>query len=407
MSKSRLFAQQAKLRTDQAISRVYRSLNAALTGSPAFGEVLDAVRRRSGFLRFPVIVGQRVLQIEALRNLATFVGGFARPVQTWSGSNESFHCVLASLAQHLFLRYEVPKFLNSVWLGDDRAYERAKRRWYIQHGNGRRFRDLALPMVMTRRMESLFLASPDHLTVEQAMRRAELRALGASSPLIDSVLATRLGRDLSHGSFWRTVVAFFVRVSEDLDLAQVGPIVDFLQAVRHERVEVLTQTGAVFLEPPRPGFSLKGRTLRSILRLVERWHDSLGLTTVGHLRWERSRYRPMVFQDRAPDAETPPIRWELVELTNGNELRREGTVLRHCVASYASWCCRGKSRIWSLRRRNLRGKVRSVLTIEVDLGANTIVQARGFWNRPATGKPLWLLQEWARRERLRMPDGVG
>ena len=407
MSKSTLFARHARRRTDQAVSRAYQSFARAPERAGAFAALMDAVRRRSGFLRSPEIAGRRVLQVDALRNLATFVGDFARPVRDWPGSAGSFHRVLASLARHLFVRYEVPAFLASVWLGDDGAFARAKRRWYIAHGNGRRFRDLDLPMSMTRRMESLFLASPDHLTVEQAMRRAELTALGASPALADAVLATRLGRDLRNGAFWRTVIAFFVKVDADLDPATVGPIVDFLQAVRHERVEVLTETGPAVLPPPRPDFSMKGRTLPSLLRRVERWHESLGGADVGHYRWARSRYRPMVYEDRAPDPDTPPVRWELVELTSGDQLRREGTVLRHCVASYAGLCARGRSRIWSLRRRNARGDLRTVLTIEIDPAANAVVQARGLRNRPASGRLLSMLREWAHRENLRMSMGTG
>jgi hypothetical protein len=46
--------------------------------------------------------------------------------------------------------------------------------------------------------------------------------------------------------------------------------------------------------------------------------------------------------------------------------------------------------------------VRHALTIEVDLSRRAIVQARGWGNRAAAGKPLRLLQDWSARERLRL-----
>jgi hypothetical protein len=46
--------------------------------------------------------------------------------------------------------------------------------------------------------------------------------------------------------------------------------------------------------------------------------------------------------------------------------------------------------------------VRSVITIEVDPWRATVVQARGHRNRPATGRPMQLLEAWARRENLRL-----
>ena len=93
--------------------------------------------------------------------------------------------------------------------------------------------------------------------------------------------------------------------------------------------------------------------------------------------------------------------WQLLELTNGAQLRTEGAALHHCVASYADRCWRGTSRIWSLRVR--RGdNVRHVMTIEVDVKRRAVVQARGWRNRAASGKALRLLQDWALRERLRL-----
>ena len=95
----------------------------------------------------------------------------------------------------------------------------------------------------------------------------------------------------------------------------VGPIVDFLDAVRHERVAIERADGIVVQEPPQPSFSLKGRTLRSLWRLMEAWHRGLGLVR-GDLSWDRSRLRPMALEVPRQDAAAPPLLWELTELTN-------------------------------------------------------------------------------------------
>ena len=108
----------------------------------------------------------------------------------------------------------------------------------------------------------------------------------------------------------------------------------------------------------------------------------------------------MLIEEPSQDASAPPIVWQLMELTTGAQLRTEGTALHHCVASYADRCWRGVSRIWSLRIR--REKVRHVLTIEVDMKRRAVIQARGWGNRAASGKPLRLLRDWSARERLRL-----
>jgi hypothetical protein len=130
------------------------------------------------------------------------------------------------------------------------------------------------------------------------------------------------------------------------------------------------------------------------------WHRSPGLGGDG-LTWEASRLRPLRREEPARDGESPPILWELTELTTAAQLRAEGAALQHCVGSYADPCWRGRSRIWSLRARRA-DRLRHVLTIEIDPARRAVVQARGWRNRRASGAPLRLLQEWSARERLQV-----
>jgi hypothetical protein len=402
MSKAVLFRRHGKKRTDQAVSQVYEDRSQDPRTLARFAELLRLGRERSSLLTRPTVQGGRVLEIEALRNLASFDAAYIIPAHAWLGLRGSLICVVASLANHLFSRYPAPKFLASVWFGNDSQYSVEKRRWFAAHAAGARFRSLDLPMNMTRQMERRFLESPDHLSVEQAMRRAELLGLGASPELVDAVLATRLGHDLDNGDFWRSLMELLVRAASELELDDVGSIVDFLQFVRHEPIEIRTNLGVVFRSPPQPDFSLQGRTPASLLRLVDNWHRALGRARTANLSWEPSRYEPMALEDRLRDSDTPPVLWEFVELTNSGDLRLEGAALRHCVATYAYRCSRGQSRIWSLRRRTRNNRMRSIVTIEVDPRTNTVVEARGFRNSRPSRKALRLLQTWARKADLRI-----
>jgi len=308
--------------------------------------------------------------------------------------------VVCSLAHHLVCTYSVPAFLASAWSATGQAYAEKKREWFIAHARGASFRSLDLPLVMTRKMEHIFLSSADHLAIESALRRAELLALGGSDELVRAVLATRLATDLRHGAFWRTVWTFLIDNAHTIDVTDVGPMIDFVQAIRHERVAVETPSGIVMRDPPQPSFSMKGRTVQSMLRLTQQWHRRLGVAN-GGLTWAPSSLRPMRLEEPSQEPSAPPVEWQLIELTSGAQLRTEGSALHHCVASYADRCWQGASRIWSLRVR--RGEyLRHVLTIEVDMQRRAVVQARGWGNGPASGKPLRLLEEWAWRERLRL-----
>jgi hypothetical protein len=221
-------------------------------------------------------------------------------------------------------------------------------------------------------MEHIFLASQDHLAVEPALRRAELLALGAPAEIVRRVLSTRLASDLSEGIFWRTVWRFLIANASMIHPAQIGPLIDFIQAIRHERVAMETPDGRVELEPPQPTFSIKGRTAQSMLRLMQDWHRSLGVGN-GSFAWTPSPLQPMLLEEASPDDSVPPKRWQMMELTNSAQLRAEGAALHHCVASYADRCSRGISRIWSLRFWRDE-KVHHVLTIEIDPKRRAVVQ---------------------------------
>jgi hypothetical protein len=347
----------------------------------------------------PVVNGHHP-GVEALVNLSRFTWAHIRAVVDWLGTSASWRPAVCSLAQHLIGKYAAPAFLAASWYATDDAYAEKKREWFVAHARGASFRSLDLPIDMTRKMEHIFLTSRDHLTIEQAIRRAELLAFGASHELVKAVLATGSATDLRNGAFWRTVWMFLIANESAIALAQVGPMLDFVQAIRHERVAVETPGGIVLRNPPQPSFSMNGRTVQSMLRLMQDWHRSLGLAN-GGLTWSSSPLQPMVIEEPSQDPSAPPSVWQLMELTNGAQLRTEGTALHHCVASYAERCWRGASRIWSLRVQ--RGeKVRHVLTIEVDMKRRAVVQARGWGNRVPSGKPLRLLQDWTVRERVRL-----
>jgi PcfJ-like protein len=213
---------------------------------------------------------------------------------------------------------------------------------------------------------------------------------------VKAIMSTRLASDLRHSEFWRTVWVFLIANAGDVDPTQVGPMIDYIQAVRHDR----TQRGMMEFGSPQPAFSIKGRTVQSMLRLMREWHRSLG-TGNASLAWVRSPFEPLLFEELRRDGSEMPRRWQMMELINSAQLRREGAALHHCVASYADRCYRGVSSIWSLRFWQTE-RIHHVLTVEVDPKRRAVIQARGRANRAASGKPLRLLQDWAVRERLRM-----
>jgi len=393
--------QDHRRQTDRAIHRACTDLACDPISFAKFQELLLCARVRAPRIFEAPIANARHPGVDALVHLARFRTAHVRSAPEWAGTLSSWRPAISSLAQHLTGRYQVPAFMSSVWHAVDSDGDR-KRAWVIAHSRGARFRSLDLPINMTRKMERIFLASQDHLALEPALRRAELLALGMPLDFVKAILSTRLATDLRNGQFWRTVWMFIISHSKEIDATQIGPMIDYIQAIRHDRISVETPEGITEIAPPQPDFSIKGRTMASMLRLMQQWHRSLGRAFAGaRSSWARSPFRPWMVEEPARHESDLPKRWQIVELTNSAQLRQEGVALHHCVASYAHLCLRGNSSIWSLRRWQGE-KIRPVLTIEVDPKRRVVIQARGKANRSVSGKPRRLLHEWATREALQM-----
>ncbi|NYF78556.1 PcfJ domain-containing protein [Granulicella arctica] len=395
MSWSERYVQDHRRQTDCAIHRACAQLVSDPSAFNKFQEMLTCARTRAPRLFEAPVSDGRHLGVDALVNLCRFRGAHIRPVIDWVGTASSWRPAVSSLAHHLICDYNVPVFLASCWYETDAVADK-KRGWFVAHSRGASFRSLDLPVVMTRKMEHIFLASQDHLPIEHAIRRAELLALGAPTEIVEAVMSTRLATDLRHSEFWRTVWMFLVANAGDVDPMQIGPMIDYIQEVRNDR----TQDGVMEFGSSQPAFSMKGRTVQSMLRLMREWHRSLGVGSVS-FSWVRSPFEPLFFEEPSGDGLDISRRWQMMELINSAQLRREGAALHHCVASYADRCYRGNSSIWSLRFWQA-DKIHHVLTVEVDPRRRVVVQARGNANRAASGKPLRLLQDWAVQERLRM-----
>lgn len=400
MSSADFLVRHLKRQTDRAVSAAFVRLAGDQSAQACFSELLQRARTRAPRLFEAPAVNSRHEGIEALLNLARFRDAHTRRIGTWSGSVQSWRPAVNSLAQHLIAKYQVPVFLAGAWYATDDDFGDRKREWFVAHSRGASFRSLNLPIRMTRRMEHIFLASSDHFSIEYAMRRAELIGLGADAPLVNAVLAARPSLDLHHGDFWRTAWHFLIAQKRQINGDQVAPLIDFLHTVRHEPITIQAADGMSVRRPLFPNFSLKGRTLQSVTRLMEQWHGNVGWGEEG-LSWQPSNIRPLVQEMPNNDPNSPHTVWELTELTSTGQLRAEGTALQHCVASYSNGCWKGRSRIWSLRRR--KGlSYKSVVTVEVNPANRMIIQARGFRNRQVSGRPLSILRLWAAKEGLHL-----
>ena len=274
------FRQTAKRQLDDSI-HAGRSLAARHAGVlPAYERLLRHVQTRTTLLQPSDRAGDnRNAFNSGLLALALYHGDWLRPVESWHPVRQN--------AWPQFSRSRPtsarPVSRSTVYdLGLVRPAARRKTataRLVQAPGPGENIRTAKLPLRLTRVMAHLFTQAPHHYSAVAALRWAQVCGLGGSKGLARAVVGTRLGKVLENEEFWESVLHFFVN-HPGLDLAQVGPVVDFLQHQRFEWKDGVSPGGVFGKQPPpRPDYTMKGRTVASILRQVEEWHKQLGQET--------------------------------------------------------------------------------------------------------------------------------
>src|SRR5262249_2547760 len=266
----------------------------------AFDALVAILRWRTALLRptpGPARPGwiSAAFLINRLRNLAEREGQWLRSPHDWLPLGASLRLEFRSLACHLLALYPVPAFMDSVWdlsPGHDAFRQQA---WWIRLARGASFRDLNLPLPLTRRMEHYIRQSPDHFTALQALRYGETLAFGGSIRLARKIAASRLGQKFEHPAFWRTVLLFFVNHPE-MDPNWVIPIIHFIEANKFAGEPIVTAHGVGQRQAPWPDFSIKGRTPASMMRLVREWNaDAISKNLRDSFSWLASNIQGFRF----------------------------------------------------------------------------------------------------------------
>lgn len=327
---------------------------------------------------------------------------FQRDPMTWEPKTHNVHRQYAELLRHLFAKYPIPAFMDSVWREQDRPTNRYE--WYIKIGRGESVRSLDLPVTLTKKQAHFMMQAPDNLNILQAARFGQLLSMDADSRLCTAVLQSRLGQGdcllFKNDEFWLGLVQMFTQ-NPMLDRSQFGPFFDYIYNQKF-----------VGDPPPQPNLSMKGRTPDSMMKQVLDWHAELNRQNRANARLNRGPYGyrnvPASWKscgigawekEEGIKGKLSHKTWLVREFTTSAALFDEGRSMRHCVGSYASSCAEGRIAIFGMTVKDFQGHWRA-LTIEVNLGTRTIVQARGIANRMPTEKEREIMTQWARKFNL-------
>lgn len=345
---------------------------------------------------------------EALVRLGTVV--HQRSVSEWRPQGKGRDTLLRSLCEHLLAKYPTPRFLWSAFEDHQNAAVLVPLVVHVAAGGSLfHFCKEGFPVALTRAQCREFISSSGDMTVISALRRVQIKAEGGTQALFEvwrnlermKVLGTKAEED-----FKITVLRLFAR-NPMLNRAQIGPLCDFIcHRVREN-----------------PAFSMQGRTIASLTRGMNEWHDELNQARFPRFNtWRKARDEPAVkfprsgfqgYRIERPLGKatrtgfTRTATWTIEEILSSENLRLEGQALRHCVYTYRFDVASGGTSIWSLAVKEDRGDTQRILTLEVNNKTQSVVQARGACNRMPKPEEERLIAAWASRNALNVTYGRG
>jgi PcfJ-like protein len=333
-------------------------------------------------------------KIEALRSYAL------RAPEDWRCriKSRSADRRFIDLVRFSFARYRVAAHLENAWIDEftddfvnrvavlpafpsDRRNRHNLRRWYLVAAQGGSLYKQHASAYLTKSETHHFLTAPDEVaSSQQALWYAVARAQTNHVELARRISQSALTHHSVGSTWWKEVARYFAR--NPVPLHQMNDLIDYLRVAKTQNREL----------------SLKGRSLRALLRRHDEWLRALRKhKAIGGGSWA-GRAIPDV--DYEAGSEKKKAIWRFRQIKTGNELFREGQRMHHCVASYKHLCLNGQISIWSLTSEFPLGYINRGVTMEVRQDG-AIVQCRGFANRLPYGNEVAMVKRWADEYGLR------
>jgi len=326
--------------------------------------------------------------LKAIFQMAMHYTWMQRPFKTWVKKSHNTTRQFNSFLHHCFVKYEMPTFMNSAWFDLENNISIG---WFIDIGRGYNLRKCEfLPITVTKKISHYFMQAPADFTVQQALRWAQVIGMGGNEAIANHIISSQLGRNrFVHENFFKTVLHYLIQNAAMLAKEKLHQLIDYLSyTYRNDNT-----------------YSIKGRSIHNLIALSDEWHVASDFTRTlgGNSSWDKCGVNEYKLEVPVKVEEEVVILskiYYLVELLSAQALADEGRKMHHCVGSYASICASKRSAIFSLRLKTEFGQEKRLGTIEVNLKAKSIVQAKAKCNAKISPKAKRVLSDWANLENL-------
>ncbi|MFN4763690.1 PcfJ domain-containing protein [Gillisia sp. Q332] len=179
--------------------------------------------------------------------------------------------------------------------------------------------------------------------------------------------------------FWKDVVRLISTPEESLTYhSNIRALIDYLEYQRYGGNEILDYT-------------LKGRTLNSLIRVVDEWHFEAAFDHT-----EEDLEATWISLGIPDYKKTNPKNiLRITEITSGKRLLKESEEMKHCVFSYLGMCRTGKTHIFSLTEETLSiGETIEKPLVTIEVKERRLVQAYGEGNCFPASDLVVLISDW-------------
>ena len=358
-----------------------------------------------------------------------------RPKEEWRPKSYNLYRQIEDYITYLFVKYPTPRFLYKLFINERKLNSNARVGymkadvnlskellrimgksttirgysvgegyvddlffdWFIVVAQGGSFAK-HVKGILTKKEAHLFLHAPSDNGIVENVWWAKCIHKGMRPDLAEA-LHEKIFKNVFVDGITKDaedIIDFFVKIQDTADGYLCSDLMDFLRARFNYRTgNFNTYVAQVHGENKAIRFSLKGRTLASVIDLCNDWHAALHMdrmnSDLSNKPFAESQIDRWRYEDKSG------ISWEISQIKNLKELKQEGVKMRHCVVSYAGECVRGTSYIFSVKEQDSRA-----ITLEVKKpwGGDrlSIVQARGKFNRPMRSHERAVVNRWAREK---------
>jgi hypothetical protein len=340
--------------------------------------------------------------LTALKELAYWGDSWIREPEDWKTNFHNVDRQLSSLARHLLAKYKVPTFMDEAWTEGNFIPQK----WFVHIGKGLNIRKASeFPIVYTKKMAHHFVNVPKDLTVDKAVRFAQIIGFKGSKNLAHALVNSKVGYNINNGKvysslqedFITTVIHFFINNDHMLDYKQIGHILDYVWDRKYYRDYGWVGGNRVQLDAAQPNFTMKGRTIEDLIDQADNWQKELHKVQRNHYKkWDSCGIAGF---ERLEGKKDNQRFWSIKELCDSSSLRNEGQKMNHCVYSYSYSCGTGQCAIYSLTRER-NSSINERLTIEVHPRTREITQMSMRYNKPPNKQVMRIVHLWAAKEKL-------